>query len=133
MRHIVSIFRHLEDRHGAHGDWTLHIEGAAGEVAVAKATGRYWQASVNSFKTGGDVGKLQVRARSDHNYELLVRDDDPDEPPFVLVTGKAPHFWVRGWMYGWDAKRVEWRRNHGNREPAFFVPHEYLLPMEELP
>lgn len=111
----------------ARGDWSQHIEGACGEVAVAKALGRYWNGSVGTFKDGGDVGyRVQVRTRSRHDYDLIVRADDKDDDYFILVTGRAPAFVVRGYVLGHDAKREEWQRDHGGHGAAFFVPQTAL-------
>lgn len=127
-RHIEALARNLPDRHGYDGadGWTVHIEGACGELVVAIALNRTWEATVNTFKVGGDVGHLQVRTRSKHGYELLVRDGDRDEDIFVLVTGQAPNYRIVGWIRGVDAKRPEWQQTHGNRPPAYFVPHRAL-------
>lgn len=129
-RQIEAVQKGLGHIAGYEGiGWDIHIEGAAGELAFAKAINRYWSGSVNTFKTGGDVGALQVRTRSKHSYELLVRDGDRDDDLFVLVTGTAPHFKVWGWIYGRDAKRPEWKQTHGNRPAAYFVPHGALIPL----
>lgn len=118
----------LPDRHGFTGDgWGEHIEGAAGELAVAKLLGWELDATVNTFKAGGDLGeKVQVRTRSEHWMELIVRPDDRDGDYFVLVTGRIPRFRVRGWYPGGAAKRPEWLQSHGGRPPAFFVPQGKL-------
>jgi len=133
-RQIDALTRGLADKHGAGGEdsWTLHIEGAAGEMAAAKALDRYWQMPVGTFKAGGDVGTLQVRTRSRHDYELIVREDDRDDDRFILVTGTLPRFQIHGWIFGRDAKRPQWLREHGGRAPAFFVPHAELRPLIEL-
>lgn len=117
----------LPDRHGFEGvGWNVHIEGAAGEIAYAKMRDKFWNGSVNTFKSGGDVGAVQVRTRSLAHYDLLVRDDDRDEDVFVLVTGTIPTFNVRGWCYGSAAKQERYRQTYGGREPAFFVPQSDL-------
>lgn len=132
-RQIDALARGLRDRAGTGDDtWTLHIEGAAGEMAAAKALGRYWQMPVATFKHGGDVGDLQIRTRSHHSFELIVRDDDRDTDVFLLVTGRIPRFQVHGWIRGGDAKRAEWRKQHGEREAAYFVPQNELRPLVEL-
>ena len=134
----VGVRRQLEalrsgrpDCHGFDGatGWQVHIEGACGEMAFAKATGRYWSGSINTFKAGGDVGNIQVRTRSRDDYDLIVRDDDRDEDIFVLVIGKAPTFRVVGWIQGAEAKRPSWRHVYGARPPAFFVPQAALFPI----
>lgn len=129
MRNISAIKHGLRNQHGVMegGDWQIHIEGACGEMALAKALGLYWNGSVNTFKMGGDVGNFQVRTRSQHNYELLIRPDDPTDVIWWLVTGKAPRYIVQGWIQGIDAKHPDWLRAHGGRPPAYFVPHNKLV------
>lgn len=130
-RHMQALRENRPDRYGARRDdgWTIHIEGAAGELAVAKAMGRYWHAPVGTFRRGGDVGPIQVRTRSDPTYQLLIRPGDRDSDVFVLVTGIAPNFTVHGWIRARDAKRPEWLHPHGGRPPAYFVPQDALHPL----
>jgi hypothetical protein len=131
-RHVESIRQDRHDRFGFAGDgWGAHIEGAAGELAVAKATGRYWPGSVDAFD-GPDVGGLQVRTRSRADFDLLVRPGDPARAIFVHVVGVAPHYRIVGWIRGGDAKRPEWLARHGDRPPAYFVPQGCLNPPESL-
>ena len=127
-RHMEAISHGLPDKHGftAEDGWTIHIQGAAGEIAAAKALNRYWNGSVNTFKRGGDVGKLQVRTRSRMDYDLIVRPDDRDSDVFILVLGGIPSFRVAGWILGSDAKCEAWLQTHGNRPAAYFVPQESL-------
>lgn len=133
-RQIEAIRQNLPDRHGYDGDgWSIHTEGAAGEMAFAKAVGLYWNGSVNTFKREGDVVGYEVRTRSRHNYELIIRPNDPDDRIYVLVTGRSPDFRVVGWIRGRDGKRPEWLRTYGNRPAAHFVPHGALKPLEALP
>jgi hypothetical protein len=137
MAAIVGVRRNLEGlrrgwlphRRLGHADlpgWQGHVEGAAGELAVAKLLNRYWSGSINTFKSGGDVGAVQVRTRSRHDYQLIVRDEDRDADWFVLVTGQAPTFHVHGFIRGGDAKRPEWRHDHGGHAPAYFIPQPAL-------
>lgn len=130
-RHIEAVTSGRPDRHGFDGStgWQIHCEGACGELALAKAMNKHWSGSVNTFSSGGDVGRVQVRTRSKHDYELLVRDKDSDDDKFVLVTGTAPTYHIHGWIAGVDAKRVEWRQTHGNRPGAYFVPQSELTPI----
>lgn len=128
-RHVAALEKGLPDRHGFSGDgWKVHIEGALGELVVAKALNRFWSGSVNTFK-GGDVGRLQVRTRSSHTYDLIVRSSDADEEYFVLVTGQCPHYRVHGWIKGADAKQPQWVQSHGDRPAAWFIPQNALKPL----
>jgi hypothetical protein len=132
MRQLSAVKAGKQDRHGYDGaGWSEHIEGACGEIAVAKLLGVFWDGSVNTWKAN-DLPGLQVRTRSRHDFELLVRPQDDDSTPWVLVTGKCPEYRVRGYLYGHEAKRGEWLRSYGGRPKAYFVPHSNLRPMEEL-
>jgi len=133
-RQIGALRKSLLNRHGLSEEdsWSAHVEGAAGEMAAARAMNRYYSGSVNTFKRDGDVGKIQVRTRSRHDYELLVRPEDRDGDVFVLVTGVAPAFNVVGWLLGRHAKQDQWLKQHGGRPPAYFVPHAQLHPIESL-
>lgn len=127
QRQIQALARNLPDAFGYEGDgWAAHIEGAAGEMALAKAMNWYWGGTVNTFKHGGDVGNVQVRTRTRDHYELIVRDNDRDDDVFYLVTGTVPTFRVVGWILGKDAKRPEFSHMHGGRPAAYFVPHNAL-------
>lgn len=133
QRQLEALMQGRPDRHGFDGEngWTVHIEGACGELAVARVIDRYWAATVNTFKDGGDIDrKVQVRTRSKHHYELLIRPDDGDDDVFVLVTGRAPMYRVVGWILGRDAKQAAFLQEYGNRPKAYFVPHAALSPFE---
>jgi hypothetical protein len=138
---LVGVSRNVEAlrknrasrRRGKDAMWEIHVLGALGECAFAKATGRYWSGSVNTFTSGGDVGRtIQVRTRSSHDYDLIVRDEDKDEDIYVLVTGGPEEFVVHGWMPCRDAKHPTFRNNYGNYGEAYFVPSSALRPVEEL-
>jgi hypothetical protein len=134
MRHVHNLRGRRRDAYGAErGDgWGNHIEGAAGELAVAKQRRAYW-AGEGVFR-GDDVPGLQVRTRSEHRYELIVRPDDCDAAIFVLVTGRAPHFDVRGWITGAEAKQPEfWKAIANDRPAAYFVPATRLHKWSTLP
>jgi hypothetical protein len=130
-----AVRRGLKDKYGFEGDpLEIHINGARGEIGFAKVVGAHWRSSVGTFKSGYDVGKLQVRTRSRHDYELIFRPDDQpmESQPFVLVLGNFSLFSVVGWIIGRDARRDEWLQTHANRPKAWFVPQERLLDIREL-
>lgn len=111
--------------------WTEHCEGACGEYAAAKCLGLIWTGTVDTFKDD-DLPGIQVRTRSKHNYELIVRKHDTDDTNWVLVTGVSPRFWVRGWLPGSKAKQSKWLRDYGGGPEAYFIPTSELLPISEL-
>jgi hypothetical protein len=134
MRQIMNLEDGRRDAYGAKNDasgWGLHIQGACGEMAVAKTLNRYWNGALGDLKAS-DVGRYQVRTRTSHSYDLIVHPSDPDDSAFILVTGVPPHFQVHGWMLGWAAKlECFWNDPAGGR-PAFFVPKKHLVPIEDL-
>lgn len=132
-RHAEALRMKLADKHGFRGQdgEQIHIAGACGELACAKALNIAWDATVNTFKHGGDLGDLQVRTRSRPEYDLIVRPDDYDEDIFILVLGTNPYH-VVGWISGEDAKQPQWRQAYGNRPAAYFVPQSELRPLGEL-
>ncbi|CAB4197130.1 hypothetical protein UFOVP1304_4 [uncultured Caudovirales phage] len=133
MRHISAVKAGLTDKHGASpGNWQVHIDGALGEIAVAKALDRFWSGSVNTFKAADIGANIQVRTSQRHDSRLIVRHDDSDDDLFVLVTGIAPDYRVRGWISGADAKQDQWLANPHNREAAFFVPESALHPISSI-
>lgn len=133
-RHLVASERKLQDLYGGRGDWfdslRRHVLGAMGELAVARVTNRYWDGSVNTFRSSGDVGHWQVRTRENPRYELIVRPDDPDDARFYLarmVTDvPRPRLQVVGSLMGRDAKKDEWLKSYGPGRPAYFVPDDAL-------
>ena len=113
--------------------WTDHIEGACAEMAVAKYLGRYWSASIDTYRTGGDVGAYQVRS-SPTIAELKIHDRDKDQDIFIKVYGRVPNFRLFGWIMASNGKEPRWYHDRGNGGPnAFWVPPEYLNPMRDLP
>lgn len=136
-RQLSALASGKRDNHGAKADkaWTMHIEGAAGELAAAKALGIYFSATVDTYKEESDLpGGIEVRTRSQDYYDLLVRDDDPaDDTPFVLVVGRPPLLRVPGWLYAHEARsNPDWVKSYANRKPAYFIPQDALHPIETL-
>jgi hypothetical protein len=134
-RNIASVLKGSKPAHGFNKDegiWDIHINGACGEVAAAKYLGRYWSPTVNTYHAADLGKKLQVRTRSRHDWELNIRADDDPEHWFILVTGTAPTYNVRGWLPGREARIDAWLQNYGNRTPAWFVPQSALHDIDLL-
>lgn len=130
QRQIENLFKGRPDAHGASPEagWEIHIQGAAGEMAVAKWANKYWSGNLGDLDAD-DVGRAQVRTRSRHSYELPIHMTDRDDRAFILVTGLAPNFVLRGWIWGGEAKRTEFWKDPAGGRPAFFVPQSALRPM----
>lgn len=136
-RHDDALARGNADAHGrARGESgrDIHRLGALGEVAAARALGIEWPARVGNYKGADLLDWIDVKARSNPRWDLIVRDDDRDDFAFVLATGALDDLeWlVWGWATGAEARRPEWRKDHGGREPAFFVPKPALRPLAAL-
>jgi hypothetical protein len=132
-RHESSLAFGFRDKHGCPGGEDISLLGACGELAYCKAVGAEWSASIFSFK-GADHGlNIQIRTSPCKKQippadfgNLIIRDDDNDDHYFVLVVGNPPHFLIKGWIAGRDAKVDKWKNNHAGRPPAWFVPHRHL-------
>ncbi len=133
MRQVENIKLKRRPAHGAgrEHDWQYAIEGALGEFALAKYLDIYI-AGTGTF-AGPDVGGYEVRTRSKHSYDLIVRDEDEDDKTFWLVTGLNGVYVIRGWILAGDAKQEEYLAEHGGRPAAYFVPQSALHPPEEQP
>ena len=105
--------------------WHIDIEAACAEVALAKHLGVFWDGSVGTGKAI-DVGKYQVRHTPRENGALIIRPRDSDFEQFVLVTGVAPDFIIRGWILGVDGKVQKYLRDPNGKFPAYFVPQSDL-------
>jgi hypothetical protein len=132
-RCVASLSRGSQDAFGCNeaDGWGLHVEGSGGEMAAAKVLNMYWDGAFDTYSRG-DVGALQIRTRTKHDWDLIVRSKDSDDDRFVLVTGTMPTFHVHGWILGKAAKDERWLRTHGNRPPAYFVPQSELLSLDTL-
>lgn len=132
-RQVQNLVRGRQDAHGRGPEdgWTPHIEGACGEMAVAKWMGLYWSGNMGEL-AADDVGGLQVRTASAVDSRLIVHPSDPDDRVFVLVTGRAPNFVLQGWLMGRDAKDPAFWVDPGTGRPAFFVPLVRLMAIERL-
>lgn len=109
--------------------------GCMAEAAVAQHIGIPFPATVNTFHTIPDVGPFEVRSTDRPNGRLIVRDNDHEDRPYVLVTGDGitPVLRLVGWLYGWEARDGRWLRNPHGRRPCWMVPQHALHPVPPLP
>jgi hypothetical protein len=150
MRHaaMVGVTRHIASRATGKANlrglnakdvaevWFVDLIGAMGEMAFAKVAGLYWPGSVNVGKFEADIPPdFQVRTAREHSHCLIVREDDPPEFRYALVTGTGPEFIVQGYICGHEAKQRQFFEDRGGRgKPAYWIPQDQLTPAnEELP
>lgn len=134
MRQISNLFKDRRDAHGCPVTigWQVHVEGCAGELAVAKHLNLFWNGNFENLKAD-DVGRFQVRTADSHGKRLILHDKDPDDRIFILVTGMSPHFLIQGWIKASEGKVQEYWSDPAGGRPAYFVPKERLYPMESIP
>ena len=107
--------------------WGRDIEGAAAEMAYAKARNRYWGGHIDTFREP-DVAKVEIKHTVRPDGCLIVQPEEPPETLLVLVTGRLPVLTIRGAMLASYAKRPEWFRQNVPK-PAYFVPQSALTPV----
>lgn len=115
---------------------TTHIVGCIGELAVAKGLHIAWDKSVGTYKKQADLSdNIEVRHRTNPEWQLIVRDNDDDNKIYILSRGMPPSvIEIVGWIRGAAAKQQRWQKDPGGYgRPAYFVPDDELQPMESLP
>jgi hypothetical protein len=148
VRHMLSVNQMNRNEMSPDDSWSYHIEGSCGERAVALFLNIQWTPRINTFRGTADLaGNIEVKTRSHYNYELLVREYDLENPTdtklFVLVTGRSPHFDIRGWVSSEDLQTEEnnkrWRdhakaaiRNNRPTDNIWLIPHSDLRTDWEL-
>lgn len=105
-----------------------NIEGAYGELALARHLGIRWEESLSPDGQHGDVAGHQVRATTHRHGCLILHHHDADHQAHYLVTlPDLPLVHVVGWIRGEDGKAERyWADPTGTGRPAFFVPQDRL-------
>jgi hypothetical protein len=120
----------------ARGDQALsiHLLGAAGEMAVASFMGlKHELYKENEAKRGSDdLPGIDVKTRSKHSYDLIVQKNEDPQKKFVLVTIENQKTFIHGWCYGEEAMEEKFWADPARGRPAYFVPKEHLRPMSTL-
>lgn len=134
--HRLAIEAGRPDRHGLKNSTDeIHVLGAIGEMVVAKFLGVAWEPTQDFNERGkGDVtndGRYEVRCTRRRNGRLIVRDNDHDDRPYILVTHHDDYtFAIRGWMLGRDAKKFPKIELVPGRAPQHVVLQSELNPAE---
>lgn len=113
----------------------LHRLGTIGELAVAcylELEEYLFQAETPMSGSHDLPGRIEVKTRSKHGYDLLVQLDDQPDKVFVLVTHADSVTKIVGWILGRNAMRKEWIREFVRGRPCYAVPQNQLRPIEEL-
>ncbi len=137
IRQMQNISKGRIDAYGAQemDGWGIHIEGACGEAAIAKLFNIYYNGNIgnlNAVDVNHNKIKLEVRTTQSHTNRLIMHDKDKDDAYYILLTGKAPTFVVRGYIKGIDGKNEKFWDNPTKYRPAYFIAQSQLLPIENL-
>jgi hypothetical protein len=114
--------------------WGIDIIGACGELAVAKALGRYWSGALGNHHKS-DVGPYQVRtaAARPTTPRLIIHHDDSDEMWFVMAVANPPVVDILGVLLANQGKKEKWWVDPTCKaRPAYFVPANELKPLSTL-
>lgn len=133
-RQLEAMKRGLKDKPSVKSrqGWTIHIEGAAAELAGCLALGIDWPASINTGKQADASIQLEFKRRIESWYDLTIRNGDLPDRIYVLVTGKIPNFVVVGWIRGRDGMKPEYWGDPNGNGSAWFVPQSKLHGLDKL-
>lgn len=119
--------------------WSTNIEGAAGEMAVAKHLGLFWSGAVGDI-SASDVGGYQVKTNTSRKWDDLIlrKWNRPDRIyisvlSFIAPAPGAARFVITGWINGIDAIQERYWREGLPGMPAYFVPRSVLHALDTLP
>jgi hypothetical protein len=130
MQRCAYAISHFKEISGYENKWQREIEGALAEFAFAKLMDIHWDGKIGVVGKG-DVGSWEVRHTHNQDGHLLLQPGDLNHASFVLLTGQAGLYTVRGWIMGRDGKLKEyWADKANTGRPCFWVPQSDLLPME---
>ena len=119
--------------------WSSNIEGAAGEMAVAKHLGRFWSGAVGDIGAD-DVSGYQVKTNTSRKWDDLIlrKRNRPDRIYISVLSFIAPNpgaakLIISGWINGVDAMQEKYYRDGIPGMPAYFFPRDMLHPIDTLP
>jgi hypothetical protein len=132
MRRVASIQNgNNPNWHAKDSSWATDIDGALGEMAVAKHLGVYWEPSVNTFKAADLCGFIQIKSTNHSSGHLIVRDNDARHHLYVLVITAIPHCRLIGSIWGEDARQIGIQRNLDADAPCWWVSQEQLSDLPD--
>lgn len=111
--------------------WFAHIQGACGELLVARHYDWFWSGQLGNYRAR-DAGPVQVRSARRPTDRLCLHKRDQADQIFVLVTGEPPMMRMCGWLRAGDGQQPEFWTDPGTGRAAYFVPQHMLHPMADL-
>ena len=130
----ISNYEKKNNSIGPGGLWNNHVEGALGEIAVAKYLGLYPGGITDKDAT--DVGDhYEVRTRPLKYQELFVKKKDKPDKYYILVQGSYGAYTICGWISAYEAfAHPDWYHNNESKTSMhYWVPHQFLYSISTLP
>ena len=116
----LAIFDHIVER----------AEAIGSEWVVAKYFNLPFDPYENKWKIKADVGNaIEVKWTKYDVGQLVIHEYDRPTDIAVLVTGKAPHYYIAGWIPVAMAQRPKYRHS---KQPNWWVSQINLQPIENL-
>jgi hypothetical protein len=116
------------------GETVTERRACEAEMAAGIGLGVPWRgAGCYATRLDGDLAyNIEVRGRKRSHDPLLMRREDKDDRPYVLVTGIERIYELRGWVYGHEGKDERYWWADAPYRPCFKVPQSDLRPIESL-
>jgi hypothetical protein len=117
-RQTINEIRGLKGRNGGAATGaialTIHLLGAAGEMAVASHLGlkEFLYKETEAKRGSCDLPGIDVKTRSRHSYDLIVQKNAGPEKKYVLVTIE-------------DKKRWWWHRHYPHHHHHHYHHHHH--------
>lgn len=131
-RRLKSHFNGYRQTAGETPTWDADIEGALAEMAFSKWAGVFFGGSVGQFKEA-DVGNtIAIRHTRWPNGRLILREGDPLEHHYILLTGGYGKYTIAGHIPGYRAKQSKFLSKPDPARPeCYAVPQAELEPVGE--
>ena len=114
----------------------VNVQGAIGEVAVAKALNLFFNGSFGVYKLSPDLStkdiKIEVRHSGEKKETCSVREGDDPESVIIFSTGGGPDIEILGWIYAGKAKTDAHKKTKANGETWYAFPIGDLVNIETL-
>ena len=138
-RQRINERKGLKGRNGGPADGgkalLFHKLGAAGELAVAdylhlrEFLYQETEAKRGSFDLPPDI---DVKTRSNRDYDLICQLDEKPGKTLVLVTIQNKITLLHGWIKSEDAMQGQWKKDFAHGRPAYFAPQSALSSINTL-
>jgi len=110
---------------------TNHVNGAAAEMAIAKALGLAdFMPTIDSFKHHADIGKqFECKWTKYESGHLIIGAHDRSDDIAILCVGTAPNLKVIGYLPVLDARKPRFKHD---KSESWWVSQINLRPIENL-